>query len=264
MLERLPERARTPAVARAVTSPSAVLLAGAGMSAAILGGLPLVAAAAVGVLAWGVRVAMAVPRPPREERIDPFTVGEPWRHFVADALQARAKFEQTVGRARPGPLRDRLIALGERLDHGVRECWRIARQGDGLQAALGQLDIEQVRQELAEVQSELERCPAGERASLERAEAAVRSQLASAERIARVSRDAGTRLRVLNAQMDEAVARAVELSVTAADGSDLSPLSADVESLVGELESLRLALEETAHAADPTAGIGPDARGTSA
>ena len=65
-----------------------------------------------------------------------------------------------------------------------------------------------------------------------------------------MSRDAGTRLRVLNAQMDEAVARAVELSVTAADGSDLSPLSADVESLVGELESLRLALEETASAAD--------------
>ncbi|HEX2698668.1 MAG TPA: hypothetical protein VHM89_00495 [Acidimicrobiales bacterium] len=248
MLERLPERARTPAVARAVTSPSAVLLAGAGMSAAILGGLPLVAAAAVGVLAWGARVAMAVPRRPREERIDPFTVGEPWRHFVTDALQARSKFEQTVARARPGPLCDRLVALGERLDHGVRECWRIARQGDGLQAALGQLDIDQIRNELAEVQRELKRCPSGERASLERAEAAVRSQLASAERLAGVSRDAGTRLRVLNAQMDEAVARAVELSVTAADGSDLAPLSDDVESLVGELESLRLALEETAAA----------------
>ncbi len=250
MLERLPERVRTPAVARAVTSPSAVLLAGAGMSVAILAGVPLVAAAAVGALAWGARVAMAVPRSPRAERIDPFTVGEPWRHFVTDAIQARAEFERTVSRARPGPLRDRLVQLGLRLDDGVRECWRIARQGDVLQAALGQLDIGRVRQDLAQVQSELARCPAGERVSLERAEAAVRSQLASAERIEKVSRDAGTRLRVLNAQMDEAVARAVELSVTAADGSDLSPLSADVESLVGELESLRLALEETASAAD--------------
>lgn len=251
MLARLAQRARTPAVARAVTSPSAVLLAGAGASAAIMGGLPLAAAAAVAILAWGARVALAIPRARREERIDPFTVGEPWRHFVADALQARSKFAQTVARARPGPLRDRLVALGERLDHGVRECWRIARQGDGLHSALGQLDIEQIRQELAEVQRELERCPAGERASLERAEAAVRSQLASAERIAGVSRDAGSRLRVLNAQMDEAVARAVELSVTAADGSDLSPLSADVESLVSELESLRLALEETASQGAP-------------
>lgn len=192
MLARLAQRARTPAVARAVTSPSAVLLAGAGASAAIMGGLPLAAAAAVAILAWGARVALAIPRARREERIDPFTVGEPWRHFVADALQARSKFAQTVARARPGPLRDRLVALGDRLDHGVRECWRIARQGDGLHSALGQLDIEQIRQELAEVQRELERCPAGERASLERAEAAVRSQLASsASPACRVTRVAG-------------------------------------------------------------------------
>lgn len=78
-----------------------------------------------------------------------------------------------------------------------------------------------------------------------------RALTAGVERIAGVSRDAGSRLRVLNAQMDEAVARAVELSVTAADGSDLSPLSADVESLVSELESLRLALEETASQGAP-------------
>ena len=255
MLERLPERARTPAVARAVTSPSAVLLAGAGMSAAILGGLPLVAAAAVGVLAWGVRVAMAVPRTARGERIDPFTVGEPWRHFVTDALQARSRFEQTVARARAGPLRDTMVGLGERLDHGVRECWRIARQGDGLQAAIDQIDIDQVRQELAQVQEERRRAPADERGSLERAEASLKSQLASGERIARVSRDAGSRLRELNAQMDEAVARAVELSVTAADGSDLAPLTDDVESLVTDLESLRLALDETA---STSAGAPPD------
>ena len=38
MLERLPERARTPAMARAITSPGTILLAGAGASAAILAG----------------------------------------------------------------------------------------------------------------------------------------------------------------------------------------------------------------------------------
>ena len=255
MLERLPERARTPAVARAVTSPSAVLLAGAGTAAAILGGLPLIAAAAVGLLAWGARVAMAVPRAPRGERIDPFTVGEPWRHFVTDALQARSKFEQTVGRAKPGPMRDTLVSLGERLDEGVEDCWRIARQGDGLQAALTQIDVDRVRSELAQVQGELRRAPADERASLERAEASVKSQLASGERLTRVSRDAASRLRELNAQMDEAVARAVELSVTAADGSDLAPLTDDVESLVTDLEALRLALEETS---STSAGAPPD------
>lgn len=248
MLEHLPERARTPAVARAVTSPSAVLLAGAGMSAAILGGLPLAAAAVVGALAWGARVAMAVPRSPREERIDPFTVAEPWRHMVTEALQAQSRFEQTVGQARPGPLRDRLEELGQRLDEGVKQCWRIAKQGQALESGLAQLDRQQAERELAELRREMAGADDAERPSLERAEAAIRSQVASAERMERVSRDARTRLRVLNAQMDESVARAVELALTAHDNTDLSPVTADVESLVGELESLRLALEETAGA----------------
>lgn len=248
MLERLPERARTPAVARAVTSPSAVLLAGAGMSAAVLGGLPLAGAAVVGAAAWALRVALAIPRRPREERIDPFVVGEPWRHLVADALQARSRFEQTVDRARAGPLRERLVELGTRLDHGVQQCWRIAKQGDALESALGNLDQQEAQRELAELQREIASADGAERPSLERAEAAVRAQLASAERIERVARDARTRLRVLNAQMDEAVARAVELAVTAHDSTELSPLTADVESLVGELESLRLAIEETSGA----------------
>lgn len=248
MLEHIPERARTPAMAQAITSPSALLLAGAGMSGAILAGLPIVAAAAVGLLAWGARVAMALPRRPREERIDPFTVGEPWRHFVTDALQAQTRFRQTVAGARTGPLRDRLADLGRRLDDGVQECWRIARQGDGLQAALGQLDIDRTRAELQRTAREVKAAPAEERPSLERAEAAVRSQLAAAERVEKVAKDAATRLRVLNAQMDEAVARAVELSVTSGDAADLSPLSADVDSLVGELEALRLALEDVASA----------------
>ena len=253
MLEHLPERARTPAVARAVTSPGAVLLAGAGMSAAILAGLPMAAAAAVGALAWGARVALAIPRRRREERIDPFTVGDPWRQLVADALRARSRFDETVARARPGPLRDRLRELGERLDRGVRECWRIARQGDALETALGHLDLDDARRELAVLRREIARADAAERPSLERAEAAVQSQLASAERIERVARDARTRLRVLNAQMDEAVARAVELSVTGSAG-DLSPLSADVDSLVTELESLRLALDETSGVASRAVG----------
>lgn len=254
MLEHLPERARTPAVARAVTSPAAVLLAGAGMSVGILAGLPIAAAAAVGALAWGARVALAVPRRPREERIDPFTVGEPWRQMVTDAIQARARFGETVGRARPGPLRDRLEELGARLDHGVRECWRIARQGDALESALGRIDRQDAERELAELRREIGRADAAERPSLERAEAAVQAQVATAERIERVSRDARTRLRVLNAQMDESVARAVELSVTASDTSELSPLSADVDSLVTELEALRLALDETSGVATGAAG----------
>ncbi|HET7487629.1 MAG TPA: hypothetical protein VFJ85_06835 [Acidimicrobiales bacterium] len=247
MLERLPERVKTPAVARAITSPSGILAAGAGLSVAIVAGLPVVAAVAVGALAWGARVALAVPRQAKGERIDPFAVGEPWRHSVMEAVRARARFEQTVDAARPGPLKDRLVDVGRRIDQGAEECWRIARQGDALRSAVGRLGVDQARRELEQVRAELARAPEADRPPLQKTAAALEAQVASAERIEKVSNDAATRLRVLNAQLDEAVARAVELSLSTSE-TDLSPLSDDVDSLVGELESLRLALEETAAA----------------
>ncbi len=249
MIERLPARARTAAVARAVAAPSSVLLAGAGTALAILGGLPMAAAAVVGAAAWAARVALAVPRRPEGERVDPSSVAEPWRSFVREALQARTRFGQTAARARSGPLKDRLGEMARRLDQGVDECWRIARQGAVLESALDQLDVAEIRRELDQVRADKERASGdGERASMERAEQAVLGQLATAERIELVSRDARSRLRALNAQLDEAVARGVELSLQTGPSVDLSPLSADVDSLVGELESLRQALEETSGA----------------
>lgn len=245
MLERLPEGARTPAVARAVTAPSAVLLAGAATSAAILGGLPLLAAVGVGALVWASRVAVGLPRRPKGKRVNPYALGEPWRHLVLDAQKARSRFDKVVDQARPGPLRERLAELGRRLDQAVDECWRIARQGNALQAGLGQLDAPSVTAELDQVRNDRRAAQGAAGAGLERAEQALRSQLSSYERIAAVSENARTRLRVLNAQLDEAVARALELALGANDVNDLSPLSADVESLVGELEALRQAVEET-------------------
>src|SRR6476469_7224674 len=99
VIARLPERVRTPAVARAVVSPSAILLAGAGTAIGIATGLGP-AAVLLGGAAWLARVAFAVPRTPAGERVDPFAVGEPWRGFIQDAQQAQRKFETAVGRSR--------------------------------------------------------------------------------------------------------------------------------------------------------------------
>lgn len=235
MIERLPARVRTPAVARAVTSPGAVLLAGAGVSAAVLAGAAWPVAVAAGALAWLARVAVAVPRRATGARPDPFGVGEPWRAFVQDALQAQRRFGHTVNRMRAGPLRERLTELGHRIDHGVLTCWRIAQQGDAMDGALREIDPEGVGRELEQLGADDTRTAA-----------ALQSQLATADRLARVSRDAHDRLRVLNAQLDEVVVRAIELSVGAADVTELDPLSTDVDALVGEMESLRVALQETA------------------
>ena len=231
------DRFFTPPVARALTSPSGILLAGAGASAAIVLGLPIAAAAGLGALAWLGRVALAIPRPAKGERIDPFTLGEPWRHFVRDALQAQARYNRSIASAAPGPLRERLVEIGARIEEGVEECWRIAKRGDDLDEALHHLDADQVVRELAEA----ERDPTTLPGTLE----ALRAQVESAQRLDRTAVSARDRLRLLNARLDEAVARAIELSVGTGSTVQLGGLGTDVDNLVAEMESLRQALEET-------------------
>ncbi|HZN14423.1 MAG TPA: hypothetical protein VFB78_09170 [Acidimicrobiales bacterium] len=245
MVERLPEEFRSPAVARAVVSPSGLLLAGAGTALAIVGGLPLAGAFAVGAACWAGRVAVAAlrRRTPKAESIDPFAVGEPWRRFVQDALSAERRFEETVRRTKAGPLHDRLGDLGARISDGVRECWRIACQGASLQKGLQQFDIKDIRRELDLVEAEFKGAAEQATASLKSTRKALQSQVAAYERIESVAQDASDRLRVLNAQLDEAVARAIELSLSAGTSSDVSVLAGDVDSLVNDLEALRQGLE---------------------
>ncbi len=257
------DRFLTPRVARALTSPSGILLAGAGTSLGILAGLPIVGAAAVGAAAYAARVALSLPR--REgERIDLRALGDPWRHFVAEALDARRRYDRALRTATAGPLRDRLGEIGDRLDDGVRECWRIALRGQALQRALAELEpSDAIRRELEQVRRDRNRDEnssrpwpwtgqehsPSRRSHLHATEEALRAQLASRERIAAVSDETRERLRLLNARLDEAVARAVELALRAGDARDLGGLGSDVDALVGEMEALRQALDETSGAA---------------
>lgn len=247
MIERLPERVRTRSVAEAVASPSGILMAGAAAAAAIaFAPLWPITAPIAAVAAWAARVAMAVPRTPKSERVDARRLRDPWQHYVLDAQRAQERFASAVKRGRPGPMQDRLLELGRRIDDAVSECWAVACQGDALEDALGHLDPRSVHAELRQVEADRSRArDSATVEALDRTAAALGSQLASAERLAGVARNASNRLRVLNAQLDEAVARAVELIVGTGDAAALSPLSQDVEGLVSQLESLRQALEET-------------------
>ena len=231
-------------MARAITSPGSILLAGAGASAAILAGVPLAAAAVVGGLVWAGRIAMAVPRKARRTVIAPTMVKEPWHSLVKQAQRAESRFDQVLSTTAPGPLKDRLALVGARVGVGVDECWRIAQRGNELSAAVADLNVADLQAQLERLDAEAARHP--DRADLAGTAGAVRQQLASAERLAGVARDAEDRLRRLAAQLNEAVARAVELSLQGPEMGALQPLGTDVDSLVGELESLRVALEETA------------------
>ena len=81
--------------------------------------------------------------------------------------------------------------------------------------------------------------------------AALEAQLASAHRLVALADRSRDRLRLLDARFDELVARTVEVSVGT---GDTDVLGDDVDGLVSELESLRIAMEETDRAALPPPG----------
>jgi len=243
MATRFRDRFFTPKVARAITSPSGIVIAGAGAAVGLVAGLPIIAAAAIGVAGWVARVAFAVPRAKKGPKIEPFALNDPWRGFVQGALEARARYERSVESMRAGAMRDKLAGIGDRLQHGVDECWRIASRGDDIDQALAGLETNQARNELAELLAR-KQMDKGPNENTDRTIEALRAQLASADRLAQVSAGARDQLRLLDARLDELVARAVELSIGASD-ADVGDLDADVDGLVTEMEALRQAVEET-------------------
>ena len=125
---------------------------------------------------------------------------------------------------------------------GVEEVWRIAQRGHDLVDARRRVDPDTIRHEVAAAEIEAASGPGD--ATLGRMLEALQSQLATAQRIERVITDADSRLRLLNARLDEAAARTIELSVQASDVADLGGLGDDVDTMVDEMEALRQAIEE--------------------
>ena len=248
------DRFFTPPVAKAMTSPSGIVLAGAGLAVGVATGLPVVVAAVIGAAAWAGRVLVAVPKGRPAEGVDPYALSDPWRSYVLAAQAAQGRFQRTVAAVPAGPLHDRLGDVVTRFDDAVGEAWRIARRGHDIDGALRNLDVPGTAQELAQARA-LPATPTNEATV-----ASLQAQLASSQRMIDVSQDAQSRLRLLDARMDELVARVAELSVSA--GDDLGGLDSDVDSLVVEMESLRQALDETgrprssAPPAAPAAGSG--------
>lgn len=243
------DRFLTPRVARAMFSPSAILLAGAGASVAIATGLPLVVAPVAAGAAWAARVLAAVPRNRPTERIDPFALPEPWRHFVVEALKAQVRYQQTVAGAEPGPVRERLVVIGSRIDVGVQEAWRIARRGSQLVDARAAIDADAARRELAALEGSTVAGSAAERTA-----EALGSQIDTAQRLDATIAEVRSQLQLLDARLDESVARATELSVRIGAVDELAPVGADVDDLVREMEALRVALEEATDQGRPGTG----------
>ena len=230
------DRFLTRRVAKAMTSPSAILLGGAGAAGVIAAGLALPLAPVVGAALYGARVLAAMERKPKQE-VNLRSLTDPWRTFVADAIDARQRYGRALETASSGPLRDRLGEIGRRLDDGVEESWRIARRGMALESALRQLEDPRAVHERLE---HARRSGAGKQL-----EQSLQAQLDSTSRIVGVAQDARHRLQLLDARLDEAVARAVELALSSDDPGAAGGLGSDVDAVVGDMEALRQALEET-------------------
>ena len=253
MIDHLPERFKNRATADAVMAPSAILLAGIGAAVGILTGLGFGGAIGLAAVLWLGRVATLLTRGGGHDRIDPMSVADPWRTFVRQALDAQRRYRKAVSSANAGPLRDRLKEIGDRVDAGVQECWRISRRGDQLVDAIGNLDVAGTRQDLDTAKQAAKATPGDAQSGTV---AALQAQLDSADRIIKVARDTQDKVRLLDARLDEAVARAVELSVRAEDVSELGGLGSDIDSLVSEMESLRVGLEEAGGVSKAAGGTG--------
>jgi hypothetical protein len=231
------DRFFTPQVARAMLSPLGLGLGAAGAAIGWLTGLGVPGAVVLAVASWGGRVLAAMPRRERAERIDPFTLSEPWRRYVQGSLSAQGRFQRAVEAAPEGPLRDHLADISRRLEHAIQEVWSVASAGDRIDAGLTPLDATGARAQLARLDND----PAG--AETEATREALEARLATAERMQQVSTEARDRLRLLDARLNELVARGAELSVSGRV-SLTSGLGDDVDSLVSETEALRQALDE--------------------
>jgi hypothetical protein len=252
------DRFFSPPVARALTSPSGILALGAGAAIGVLvtvgtGGLaPVIAGGALGgLLGFGGRVALAIPRKGSGVHIDPFGVNEPWRHAVRDSLRARTRFDEAVTTFRSGPLRDTLTSISDQLDRAVEEVWEVAKQGQLVADARKRIDDREIRWELERAASQI---PAGGEATPTQARtvASLRSQLDSGARMDALMSSTYDELNLLNARLDESVTQAIELSVTNRTGS-LEPVGSEVDAIVDQLSSLHRAMTDVSGGAGPAA-----------
>jgi len=241
------DRLLSPQGARAITSPLGIALAVAVAAVAVVAGVPLPAALILGLVVWLANVWRLVPRTPRRPPIDPFTLHDPWRRYVQNALQARTRFAEAAERAPAGPLRDRLREIAARVDTGVEESWQVAQRGEALVQARRGIDLAEIDRRLAAAGQEPG--PAAADPTGERVVRSLEGQRETAVRLDGVIANARDQLRLLDAGLDEAVARTLELSAHAQAGGDVEGLGQDVDELVTEVEALRLALDETDAAA---------------
>lgn len=169
--------------------------------------------------------------------IDPSAVSPRFASAVAGALDARRRYAEVLAGVRPGPVHDRLLASGDRLDAGVAAVWEVAQRATQVERTLAALDPERVTDEYK----------AARRTGADpQLEAALAQRFASVQRLLNTLDDTGDRLRLLDARLGAAVAGAAEVALGVAGDTGVDAVGAELDGAVGELSALRTALDELA------------------
>jgi hypothetical protein len=225
-----------PTVFSAMISPITLGLVIGAAALVVVSGGSWPAAVAAGFVVWFARVGLAMMIARRvsglDPRIDPFALREPWRFFVRDALTARKRFAEAITEAEAGPLRERLREIEAQMTEAVTVTWDVARKGQQLTDARRRIDLPALQRVLDSA------TPDDPRYAAAVAQREVHIRLTAREETAR------TRLEILDLRLSETIVRASELSTRTGETSRLDALAEQVNGMVGELDSIRVALDE--------------------
>jgi hypothetical protein len=167
--------------------------------------------------------------------VDPAAVPRRYAGHVAAALDARRRWQQLAETMREGAIQARFVEFGSQVDAGVLAVWDTVQRMVEIERVVAALDLDRVTSELKRVR----RAPSADPAMVE----ALNARFVSVQRMMNSVEDADSRLRLLDARLGAAVARAAELAlvpgVEASAGDELG-------AVVVELGALRAALDELA------------------
>jgi hypothetical protein len=155
---------------------------------------------------------------------------------VAAALDARRRYGEIVASTKPGPVRDQLTALSARVDEGVAAVWSTVTRAGEVERTLAALDPDRVTWEYKD---------AKRNGADEELVAVLHQRFTSVQRLLNSLDDTDARLRLLDARLGAAVARAAEVSVSAS-GDGTAAVAAELDGVVTGLTTLRAALDELA------------------
>lgn len=197
---------------------------------------------------WFKRSADETKPTSRTSTFDPFTLQDPWRRHMQNAVAARAKVERAVDQRQAGPTRDRLRDLCNEIDDVVARVWEVASEGHQLATAARLTDLPSLEQLLKAAEAAAAASPVdqGESSLVSMSTlASAKAAVEAARRIAKMRDSSDSNLRSLSERLNELVVRAIEVSAVQISPADSDTLRSDLDAMIVDLEGLRQGLHET-------------------